>query len=231
LQKNEDLVYDDLMPRKTLALIVGLVVVTVILFYIAVKTGEKQTPPPQPEAVVQPTKAVAHSVLSMSPNPVQVVPNQVGTVEVLLDPAGDQVTTVQLELSYDPAMLSNVKVVSGPLFTSPLVLINLNNQQTGRYTYVFGLQPNQKIVNAKGTVATITFTARGALGKKSEIKLLPSSLVAAQGIPTTVLKEGTGTTVVLGTTTVKGAAVTPVPSKVTTTKVAPVVTAAPIKAK
>jgi len=186
------------MPRKTLALISGLVVVTVILFIIALKTG-KQEMQPAPTPSVQPSPtSVAHSVLSFSPNPVTVQPGGQGSVAVTIDTSDNAVTAVQLEIAYDPSAVTNIKVTSGSLFASPTVLINKNDAKKGRYTYAFGITPNGKTVSGTGSVAAITFTAKGALGTQSQLTLLPTSLVTARGVASSVLKSATGTTVVIG---------------------------------
>lgn len=193
------------MPRKTLALIVGLVLVTIVLFFIALQTGQKQMKQQkiqdQMQAQVSPTPDVAHTVLAMSPNPVEVGSGKTGSVDVTIDTADNNATAVQLELLYEPTMISNVKVVSGTFFPNAAVLLNKNNLQTGRYTYAFGIQPGQKPVKGKGIVAKITFVTKGTIGKQSQIVLQPTSLVTARGVASSVLKEGSGTTVVISSGT------------------------------
>jgi hypothetical protein len=189
------------MPRKTLALISGLVLVTVVLFVIAlgIGRGPKQlTQDPGPSVpVVEPT-SVAHSVLALSPNPITVRPGQSGSVDVTIDTSDNAVTAVQLELAYDPTVISNVKVTSGPLFAQPVVLINKNNAKAGRYTYAFGIQPNQATIQGTGSVATVTFTAlKSALGQQSQLALLPETLVTARGVANSVLKSNTGTLIIV----------------------------------
>lgn len=186
------------MPRKTLALLVGLVLVTVILFIIALQTGNKATRMEQAKVQATPTPDVAHTTLTMSPELVQVAAGRQGSVDVMIDPSDNQVTAVQLELMYDPSMISNVKVVAGPAIPNPNVLINKDDPKTGKYTYAYGIQPNQPTVNKKGVAAKITFTARGTAGKQSQIIMDKSSLVTARGVAGTVLKSGTGATVVIG---------------------------------
>lgn len=183
------------MPKKTLALIVGLVLVTIILFIIALQTGKQQTQVPQNKMTVSPTPDVAHSVLSLSPNPLEVAPGTQGTVDVMIDASDNAVTAVQLELMYDPTTLTAMKITPGPLFKNAVVLINKNDTKTGRFTYAFGIQPNQGTITGTGAVATITFTARGVSGKQSQITVLPTSLVTARGVATSVLKTSSGTTV------------------------------------
>src|SRR4051794_16083899 len=112
--------YDKSMPRKTLALISGLVIVTVVLFVIALRSSKQATTPlpvnQQPAAQQVTPQTPAHSVLTLSPNPVTVGAGKVGSVDVSIDPSDNQVTAVQLEVAYDPNIITNVKVTPGPLF-------------------------------------------------------------------------------------------------------------------
>lgn len=190
------------MSRKTLALIVGLVLVTIILFIIALRTGH-DTGSMQKDTTMQATPTpVAASTLTLSPNPIAVVSGKQGEIQVMLDSSYNKVTSVQLELSYDPLTISNIKATPGSLFPNSIILIDNNDSKTGHYTYAFGVSPSQKAVNGKGTAATITFTARGGIGKQSQILILPESIVTAEGInDVSVLKSATGTTVVIGSAT------------------------------
>lgn len=188
------------MPKKTLALISGLVLVTVVLFVIALMSNQK---PPQSNvnptgAAVQPspTPDVAHSVLSLTPNPVTVAAGVRGTVDVNINTSDNAVTAVQLELSYDPQVVRNVQITPGPLFTGAVVLINKNDPATGKYTYAFGRTPGQQPVSGTGVVAKITFTP-AASTTPSQLTLLPSTLVTARGVATSVLKSSTGTQVII----------------------------------
>lgn len=194
------------MPRKTLALISGLVVVTIILFVIALRAGQQQLAPNSSKTspmASQPTPVIpAHTTLALAPNPLTVTPGRLETVNITMDTSDNKVTAVQLELGYDPTIISNVKVTPGPLFANPVVLINKNHPTTGRYTYAFGITPSNEPVNGKGVVATISFIANAtALGKDTQIGLLPSSLVTARGVAQSVLKSTTGTVVTVGTGT------------------------------
>ncbi len=174
------------MPKKTLALISGLVLVTLVLFVVALKTSkqtQQQSQQPQVSPVVsQPSAAVvpAHTLLSLSPVDVNVASGQQGKVDVVIDTSDNAVTAVQIELQYDPKVIENVQVTSGSLFANPALLINKNDTKTGRVTYAFGILPNHDTVHGVGAVATVTFTAKGAVGTQSAITLLPESLVTAR---------------------------------------------------
>jgi hypothetical protein len=192
------------MPKKTLALISGLVVVTIVLFIIALRAGQQSSAPSIPAGQqAQPTAAVpAHTVLQFSQNPLNVAPGQVGHVDITMDTSDNNVTAVQLELGYDPRIISNVKVTPGPLFSNPVVLINKNNPVAGRYTYAFGITPNSPAVKGTGVVATVTFTPLyGSTGKDMQLGLLPTTLVTARGVAQSVLKSATGTVITVGSST------------------------------
>lgn len=199
------------MPKKTLALIAGLVLVTVVLFVIALNSnqqGNKSSVNPSPTGVkASPVVDVAHSVLSLSPNPINVTAGGNAKVDVNIDTSDNEVTAVQLEIAYDPKVLTNVKVEPGVFFQNSVVLINKNDSATGRYTFAFGRGPSQTLVSGVGVAATISFTAR-ASASPSQLTLLPTSLVTARGVAESVLKSSSGTQVVV----TGGAAVPPLQS-------------------
>jgi hypothetical protein len=110
-----------------------------------------------------------------------------------------------------------VQVTPSTLFQNPVVLINKNDVQAGRMTYAFGISPNQPTVQGKGSVATITFTAKGGQGKQTQLTLLPTTLVTARGVASSVLKQQSGTIVNIG-----GAAAGDAMTPKSTTQTAPV---------
>ena len=201
------------MPRKTLALISGLVIVTVILFVVALNAGQQEEAPstPQPTGSAQgeqePVPTIpAFSVLSIGPEGTSVGPGQRGSVDVTINTDQNNVTAVQLELGYDPNLISNVDVTPGDMFPNPLVLLDNNDPQNGRYTFAVAITPSGEPFNGTGTVATITFTTNAAgLGKETQIGLLPTSLVTARGVKDSVLKSATGTVVTIGQPTTQSA--------------------------
>jgi len=175
--------------------------VTIVLFIVALRAGQQQQAPsataPSPMAQ-QPTPVIpAHTTLLLGPNPLTVAPGQTSTVNITMDTSDNNVTAVQLELGYDPNIISIVKVAPGPMFTqTPVVLIDKNNPTSGRYTYAFGITPSSQPVKGNGVVATVTFTTKaGAVGKDTQIGLLPTSLVTARGVAQSVLKSASGTVV------------------------------------
>lgn len=188
------------MPRKTLALISGLIVVVIILFAVALNSNENKTATVK-KTVTQPTPTTpAHTTLNLSPNPVVVAPGKQGSVEVNIDTSDNQVTAIQLEIAYDPNIITNIKVSPGPLFANAVMLMNHNKKTAGRYVYALGIMPNSPTINGNGQAATITFTAIGKAGQTSQLALLPTSLATARGISNSVLKQTSGTLVKISTT-------------------------------
>jgi hypothetical protein len=191
------------MPKQTFALICG---ITIILFVIALKTSKPVPPPMNSQTQIgaegnsnasgQVANAIpVNSILNLSPKPISVLPGQKGSVDVNINTSGNEVTAIQLEIAYDPNMISNVQVSAGGLFANPVVLIDKNTVKEGRYTYAYGITPNHSPILGNGTVATISFTALDKPGKSSQLALLPSTLVTARGISTSVLKLAEGTLV------------------------------------
>lgn len=186
------------MPRKTLALISGLILVTVVLFIVALRD---QSTPATDEGYVSPSPLIqsqisptipAHSVLTLSPNPLTVEQRGKGSVSVNIDASDNAVTAIQLEIAYDPNFITDVQVAPGALFENAVLLINKNNAKEGRYTYAYGIMPNRPAVQGVGTVATITFTSLNKVGS-TQLALLPTTLVTARGISESVLKSASGT--------------------------------------
>ena len=189
------------MSKKTLALIVSLVVLTAVLLFIALSTKEQRTATNTPGGgeQVEPTPP-AESVLTMTPDTIDLSAGAAGqqTVNVEIETGENQVTAVQLEVGYDPAVIRNVTVTPGTFFDSPTVLLNKTDANTGRISYALGIAPAQDPRSGNGTVATITFTAvPNADVSETEISLLPKSLVTARGVGPSVLKSATGTQVML----------------------------------
>ncbi len=188
------------MPKKTLALIVGLVLVTVVLFVFALRasnTSDQTAIQPTPAGEAPAPTSAAKSILTLSPNPVTVGSGQSGQVSVEINTDSNEVTGVQLEISYDPGLISNVKVTPGVLLPNAAVLFDNNNSQTGNYTYALGITPNSPTIQGTGSVAVITFTARGIAGSQSQIELLPTTLISAKGVRDSVLKQSSGATVII----------------------------------
>lgn len=192
------------ISRKTLGLIVGLFIVTGILLYMAIAPTLKTNTSNKPQAIVPTPTSAAHSVLSFTPDTIAAVPGVPSTVAIELSTGENNVRAVQIELAYDPAVLSNVSIKSGTFFATPAELIAPTvNAKTGRVSYAFGVPAPKK---GTGTVAMLTFTPRLTTSSvngtptpsnTTQITFVPLSKVAAAGVGPSVLKTSSNLTVTI----------------------------------
>jgi hypothetical protein len=180
------------MSKRTLILIVLLVIVSGALLYTAAYQGQKQT---EQMATPMITPVInAHTVLSLSPST-----TAANSVDIAIDSMGDNVTAVQAELVYDPTKITNVKVVQGTFFTTPIVLFNQIDQKTGRVSYAIGIQPLDQPKKGAGTVATVSYTLIPGVKGPVTLTFLPKTKVTAEGVAQSVLKTANSITLNLPT--------------------------------
>lgn len=185
------------MSIKTLSLIIALSVVAGVAVFIAVspknetQQGAPQASMPEPT----PTPNVAFTTLSLLPNPLAISTSS-ASVAVVIDTKTNKVTAVQLEISYDPKQLANVNIVQGTFFDNPIVLLKKIDPKKGLITFALAISPTQTAKMGTGNVAILTFTSNLSKETQTEIKVLPETLVTAEGVSSSVLKSSTGTTIV-----------------------------------
>lgn len=195
------------MPKKTLALIIGLIALTVILLFAATRTGQQPkttqpTPSSAPAASPSPTPP-AYTTMELSPNPVTVTAAGTGKIEILIDTYQNTATGVQVELSYDPKAITNIVVTPGTFFNNPLIIPQWNkvDPQTGRISHAQVLPPSQAGVKGKGIIATMTFSRVLNSGlAQTQLQFMPKTAVTQSGVNPSVLKSSEGTIINLGTT-------------------------------
>lgn len=191
------------MSKKTIALIVGLLILTILLLVVALnqatRTPRNETSDTESAENVSPTPP-AETTLHISPNPLVVSSVGQGQAEVVINTGSNEVTAVQLEMSYDPSLITNIDIVPGTFLPSPVVLLREVDEQEGRITYAVAITPAQNPVKGQGTVATISFTQIPGSSGQTTLELMPKSLVTANGTTRSVLKTATGATVNLSST-------------------------------
>jgi hypothetical protein len=175
--------------------------------YIALNSKGKPVPIAQITPTPIPTP-VAQSILTLEPAPVgtQAAKPGVQTYDVKINSGTNTVNAVQLDLAYDPSVLTNVTIIPGTFFTNPSQLVNDLDTKNGRISYALGIQPKDKGIKGAGVVAEIMFQFQPtATVSSTTIKFLPKTLVAGQGVNPSVLKSATDATIVVphpqGTTT------------------------------
>jgi len=177
------------MPHKTILLFLLLLVITMGLLAIALIPNVKNLTVAKPTPV--PSLTYAQTNLSVS-TPVSTALNSYST-DVLISTGSNKITAAQLEISYDPTVLTNVTIEPGPFFTTPVVLLKKIDTVNGKISYALSINPSQKPISGSGTVATVTFsTISGAAAMQTPINFEPKTAVTAVGYAQSVLKQANG---------------------------------------
>lgn len=192
------------MPKKTTILIVILAIITGILIFLAVKSDQTQTLFGNKVAPASPTPTVMPSYASLGFSQPQLDATLKTTnqkVDITIDTQGKSAATAQIELTYDPKVITDVKVSTPaiPFFgTDQNVLINAVDPAQGRISYATGisLQGTEKV--GTGTVATLIFSIVKASGTtSSQITFLPKSAVTTLSTPKSILQTTVPLTIIL----------------------------------
>ncbi|RJQ36304.1 hypothetical protein C4559_05390 [Candidatus Microgenomates bacterium] len=184
------------MSKRTLALIIGLIVVTAVLLAIALSPEKPQENQPISQKTPIVTKApVVQTNLFFTPSPL-IVSSSSGSINVNINTGENKATAVQLELTYDPKALTNIDIKPGNYFENPIVLLKNVDDKNGRITYAIAISPTGAPKKGEGIVATITFTSLLGPGQKTEITPLPKTMATATGETMSVLKKVSGATII-----------------------------------
>lgn len=182
------------MSKQTLALIIFLLLLTVFLIAIAARMQQQRQITMAPPITVPTPTPVAQTVLVLFPNPL-VVASPSGSLAVTIDTGENPVTAVQLEFSYNPLALPTIDIKPSTFFENPVTLLKTVDTKNGKISYALAIPPTGAAKKGKGEIATISFTTNIPSGQKSDIILLPKSLVTAEGVQKSVLKSSSGATI------------------------------------
>lgn len=177
------------MSKRTLFLIFALFIITFALLMLAIYQPQAskvaQTTPTPKEPVAQTTLSFGSPAIATTSSALTLD----YSLPINITTGKNKVTAVQLELQYDPLILTDVEVVPGPFFANPDILLDQIDVETGRISYAFGVGLTDKGIAGKGIVANLTFSTRAAsTPKKTAIIFLPKTIVTAEGINESVLK-------------------------------------------
>lgn len=174
--------------NRTLILIIVLILSVVGLLFLSLK------PQPPKEEVTAPVSVAQTTLALTTPR----ASESAFVSDVVINTRGNKATAVQLELSYNPEALTNVEIVPGTFFATAEELIKKIDTENGRISYALGVGLGQKGVMGQGVIATLSFSKLQTVGITS-IDFAPKSLVSAEGIAISVLKETLGTNFDLST--------------------------------
>ncbi|GEM_PF-1175762 len=198
------------MPKKTTILIVTLFLFTIGLIYVAIKTEQNNPIPVIEEEQLTEEDALdliptinPQTVISFSPNSVDTAqnPQELYSVDVNANTNGQSISGIQLELAYDPGIITNVTVTPSEnnLFgQNPAVLINNVDPELGRISFVIALGGlDDEEVNGNGNIANITFNTLFSESQTTEITILPKTTVRTLLSTNSLLREALPLTITL----------------------------------
>ncbi|HYM65439.1 MAG TPA: cohesin domain-containing protein [Candidatus Sulfotelmatobacter sp.] len=180
------------MAKKTLLLIIVLFLVAFGLVGLALYLNNSK-PKVTEQVVPQVTPDPVQTVLTISSTPTPLSTPSAYKTDVVINTGQNSVTSVQLELSYDPKVLTKVDINSGSFFPDSVVKIKTIDPVAGRITFVISVPDQQDLRNGvlgQGIIATINFSVLPQqLSTPTSITFLPKTEVSAENMPNSVLKS------------------------------------------
>ncbi|SRR6266568_3486051 len=144
------------------------------------------------------TSRLVDTTLSFSTAQQSLQPGQTVSVAIVLHNPQPHLDLAQLELAYDPTVLTVNSLSPGAFFTDPTVALQNIDPTTGRISYALRCQPAQRANSASdcvnptaSTLAVITFSVNSYAIKNT---------TALSFLPKTVIRTRNGRDILQGTT-------------------------------
>ncbi len=186
------------MSKRTLFLIFSLFVITAVLLVLALYTPSSPKPAQTVTIPKEPTEQTVLSFGQLLAATSSSLTTLNYSIPVNIETGKNKVTAVQLELQFDPKVLTNVVATPGSFFKNPTGFWNQIDAKTGRISYAFGIGLTDQSVMGKGIVATLTFAAKVRTPQQTSILFLPKTLVTAEGTTKSVLKQTSNIQIIVG---------------------------------
>jgi hypothetical protein len=186
------------MPKKTLALIIVLAIVTFGLVFLGLRSSPNESNQTQTNPTEQPTIKTARLYFEPNQTSISALARTSSEIPVLIDSGGSEVSGVQVELQYNPALLTNVEFVAASaaaFFDYPntaTILTNTVDSVSGRVSYVVSIAPNTDPLKGTGEIGVLKFQASPtAQSTQTSIVFSPDSAVTSLTASESILKEAT----------------------------------------
>ena len=137
--------------------------------------------------VLQISNQPSKSIVSFSPAVFNAYPGKTNSIAVNLNVQGDVPTLVQVEIGYDPTIITPLTISPGTFFNQPTVLLNTMDPGSGRISYALQCGNAKTCIHqANADVATLTFSINPyTIKKETEITFFPKTLLqTADGLQT-----------------------------------------------
>ncbi len=183
------------LPRNTLILIAVLITIAVFLLAIAISMSGGKRAVTVTNTSVTPTIAVEKTA-SVSFSPASLDLSSTGTssavIDIMASSGKTPVTGVQVEITYDPAVVSNVKMlppnVNESLFgdSSSYITLFTDSKTPGSFVYALAINLDGTPKSGAGSVGKISFNVNRTK-PNTQISFGPKTLVTAKTTQQSVL--------------------------------------------
>lgn len=167
---------------KKLILLLLLLTFAIVIYLVRIPQKPTIISSPAPLISLSPTPTLpAESSLSFIPDTIYTPAGQNDETRIQLNSQTKYPLDAQLELAYDPAILTEITLTPETLFPKSTVLLNNNDEATGRISYAISLDKNEKPQNFYGTAAILKFKIKeNIIQNQTTIYFLPKTAIIAK---------------------------------------------------
>lgn len=191
------------LPRKTLLLIGILATLAVVLVASAIWLSANKPEVFPPLSQTTPTPNVPKTaLLEFSPSSINMVnlPNSPVTINIMAGSDTQKITGVQTEIVYDPAVVTNVKLLPPTADTAlfkagSLQLFNSNDPVKGVLSYAVAINLDGTGVTGTGSIGQLSFTVIKGTVPTTAITFGGNTIVTSEGVQGSILKTSTPLTI------------------------------------
>ena len=174
------------IDKQTAIKVIGIVVIILVISFLFYLWHTTATPPYGQQTTTQTSVS-----LYPTTNPALITSSltfvkQPSSVDINLNTGSTAVSAIQIVISYDPTMLTNVVIHPGTFFTNPTVLQNTIDTTKGIISYTIAIPMDATQKTGNGTVATISYQLTS--GAKTTMTFRPETKITSEGINDSVLK-------------------------------------------
>jgi len=178
------------MRKKDQRLVINGTIIFIVLgliLYLIYNTGLFGTNQNSPSSAVLPTPTpITTSIVSFKKHPNE------NKLDVVLDSGAKPVSAAQLDISFDPNVLTNMQVTNGDFFDNPVVL--MNKVTGGNIFYAAAIPAIGKDKAGQGVVAVLSYTPNAVAGNQTSLKFLSRTKITTTDLNNSILKQAQGIT-------------------------------------
>lgn len=169
--------------NKTWLLVAGLIALTVVLLVVSLTSKNF---PGLPIGLKDEKTDFAHTSLAFSKEPKTSSVSGTYEIDITINSDDNQISNVQLELVFDPKILTKVDIKPGGFLNDPVILSKKIDSVNGRITYAIANKTGEKAVKGEGVIAVVSFSKTSP--EETTISFLPHTQVSG-GRSQSVLRE------------------------------------------